>query len=241
VAGRHFLRGLRRDGPGSRGPDRSRAGPPRLHARYDSDSVVAFRVCAVRRRLLVGVAAASARRHRLGRDLHAGTQGDRRPARGDGAVARGHLACGRCRDLRSRLLHYCRPGCRFGRTLGGVSARRRDRPERCLDCRGGDALSVGGPGIKGAVATVARFPAGAAQPHGHGLDRRVHRPHLGIIGAARLGRDVPRCGLRQPGRAVLASRSDRPLHDSGPCRLLSRSPATKPRSDGGGRASSPPR
>jgi MFS family permease len=44
----------------------------------------------------------------------------------------------------------------------------------------------------------------------------------GFVGAARLGRDIPRRRLRQPGRALMASRPGGALHDSGPrrdCRL----------------------
>src|SRR5882672_6090039 len=71
-----------------------------LYARYRSDGAVAFRVCAVCRWILVGAAVARACRHRLGRDVYAGPQGDCRPARGNGAVARRLMARGRRWHLR---------------------------------------------------------------------------------------------------------------------------------------------
>src|SRR5215472_1460015 len=43
----------------------------RVYMLGTSDGAVAFRVCAVRRWVLVGAVAAPPRRHRLGRDLHA--------------------------------------------------------------------------------------------------------------------------------------------------------------------------
>src|SRR5207237_4151544 len=87
LAGRHLLRRVRGDGPAARRLDRPGTGVARLYARYWSDGVVAFRVCAVCRWILVGAAVAHACRHRLGRDVYAGPQGDRRSARGNITVA----------------------------------------------------------------------------------------------------------------------------------------------------------
>jgi MFS family permease len=50
----------------------------------------------------------------------------------------------------------------------------------------------------------------------HGLDHRLYRPHLGAVGAARLGSDVSRHGLR-PGRARRHGSPTRPC--SSPSRV----------------------
>jgi hypothetical protein len=86
LAGRYFLLGLCGDGPGARLLDRPAGGSPRLYAGHRSDGAVAFRVCSVCRWVLVGAVITPACRHRLGRDLHAGPEGDRRPARGNSAI-----------------------------------------------------------------------------------------------------------------------------------------------------------
>src|SRR6267154_5249515 len=138
-------------------------------------TALAFRVCAVRRWLLVGAAVAHACRHRLGRDLHAGPQGDHRPARGNGAIARRLMARRRRRDLRRGFLCDCRPGRQLGGSLGLISPRRRDRVGRRRDHRDCHALGVAGLGDDRGLAAAAGFPAGAARPRRHGLDHRLYR------------------------------------------------------------------
>src|SRR5215472_3182436 len=110
----------------------------------------------------IGVDAALAHRHRLGPGLLAGPQDDHRPARENGAVARGFLAYRRYRDLRP-------PRSRLPAWLGNGSAVvLRLREEGCFEprCRPERAVPkvrtlCWGPGVR------IRFPpAGSLQTLG---------------------------------------------------------------------------
>jgi hypothetical protein len=114
--------------------------------------------------------AARACRHRLGRHLHAGAQGDCRPARRRRAITRRLVARRRRRHLGRRVV--CDSG-RSGtlvRPRCGFSARRRDRACRHAARRPDDARDRDETIGTSSLSPAPRLPAGAAQPRRDGLD-----------------------------------------------------------------------
>jgi hypothetical protein len=183
---------------------RPHTGSPCLYARHEPDGAVAFRVCVVRRRVLVGAGLAPACRHRLGRNLHAGLKAIADPLEG---------------TAQSRAVTWHAAGVGISGaasfTIAGLVASWTG-PSASFLLGGATALSA-------VLIAAAVMPSVLAVPPTKAPARRLldFRPvlrnraamgwivgytvHTWEVGAARLGRHVPRRRLCQPGRAVMAS------------------------------------
>ena len=195
---------------------RSRAGTEDLSDRHGPHGPLPFRLCHARRRFLVRSPDARARRRRLGRCLHARSEGDRRSARRCGAVTRRIMACRRRRHRRRRVLRRRRSLRCSGRATGGVSLRRGRRGHSLSDCRDDLAGHAAPPCSR--IRCPARFSAGVPQPPRHGVDRRLHRAYLGARRTSCLGGHLPHRHRRTAWRSRLAALARRAVHGCGSCR-----------------------
>ena len=155
------------------------------------DGAIASWLCVRRGWLLVGTDPASSRRYRLGRGLHAWTEGHRGYIGRQCTVARGCCACGGRGRRQRKLLRRRRLDCQPFWTAGGIPVRR----NLCPDCHRDRAGVMPNRPPEHSRSTkparAARLPSRVSQSRRDGLDCRIYVPHLGDGRAEGVGSYLP--------------------------------------------------